>query len=288
MPHWRKALFWKHYRRWKDGSVVLISGASGGIGSEIALRYAPRKARLVLAGRRVAELEALADRCRGLGSEALVVPTDVAEEEQCRALVEAAVRAYGGVDILVLAAGVSWQHEFGGGGEDVSAKYRRMMDVNFFGCLHCTRHAFPHLVRSGSGLVVVVSSVSGEVGLPYRTGYCASQFARTGLFEALRSELDAAGTRVDIVIAVPPAVRTGLRGSALTEPGLARRLDGDGGEGDAEADMSAADCAATVVDAADRRLRKVIFPLSTYVGVYARPFVPDLVDYFARKHRSRL
>lgn len=283
---WRRVLWWKHYPRWKEGSVVLVTGASSGIGMEVAVRYAARKPKLVLAARRGDRLEAVADRCRGLGAEVVCVPTDVAREEECAALVARAVRAFGRIDILVLAAGLACHHEFGGAGAGVDV-HRRVMDVNYFGYLHCTHHAFPHLLES-QGLVVVVSSVSGEMGLPYRTAYSASQFARTGLFESLRSELDASGRHLDIVIAVPSAVRTGLRGASLTDEALARRMDGDGDEGDSSANMTAERCAATIVDAADRRLRKVIFPIGTYLGLYARPFVPDLVDHFARQRQSQL
>ncbi len=157
------------------------------------------------------------------------------------------------------------------------------MDVNFFGYLNCTRAAFP-LLRESKGLIVVVSSMSGEIGLPYRSAYCASKYAVTGCFEALRAELDCDpnANPIDITIVCPPSVNTGLRAHSLTVKGGSPIAD----KPDPKA-ISAEAAAALIIEAADRRLRKVYFPLSSYVAAYLRPFFPDFVDYYAHK-RSKL
>eukprot|EP00455_Lapot_gusevi_P028853 TRINITY_DN3090_c0_g1_i3.p1 TRINITY_DN3090_c0_g1~~TRINITY_DN3090_c0_g1_i3.p1 ORF type:complete len:298 (-),score=33.52 TRINITY_DN3090_c0_g1_i3:34-927(-) len=281
--HYRKILFWKHQAIWKPNSVVIVTGASSGIGAEIALQYAARKARLVLAARSLDALEEMAQKCRQLGAEAIAVRTDVTKDQECKNLIDTAMKTFGSIDILVLNAGVGCHNMFHTTPDD--AIFRQLMEINFFGYLNCTRHALPCLKKS-QGTIVVVSSISGEMGLPYRTAYCASKFAITGFFEALRAEMDLVkdigqeDAPVNITIVCPPTVATNLRKNSLTtDPAFSALHDKNA--------LSAKECASVIVDAADRRLRKVYFPFSAYFGVYARPFFPDFVDYFA-KRRARL
>jgi len=309
VPHWRKYLFWKHQRHFKANSVIVITGASSGIGRELALRYAQRSCKLILAARSKATLEQVAHKCTTSSShcQAIAVVTDVTVEQDCKRLMEIAIEKFGTIDILVLNAGVGCHHQFGysgvergvesgveGNAESVNqstsrsgtsqvdvAVYRQLMDINYFGYLYCTAYAFRYLAES-RGQIVVISSLSGEMGLPYRTGYCASKFAVTGFFESLRSELDLRSIPIQLTIVCPPSVNSKLRQHSLTPRGhspLPSRPDKDA--------ISAQECAEVILEAADRRLRKVYFPLNAYLGVYLRPFLPDLVDFFA-KRRARL
>lgn len=260
-------------------SVIVVTGASSGIGKEISIIYAARKCRLVLAARTRDALDETAVACRALGSEVLVVPTDVTKEDECRRLMEAAVTAFGGIDIVVLNAGVG-AHNFFHSTDDMQV-YRKLMDINFFGYLYCTKYAYAALKRS-KGKIVVVSSVSGEMGLPYRTAYCASKFAVTGFFEALRSEMDLVKSigqdesPVKITIVCPPTVATNLRKNSLTTDTAFSDIVDKGA-------LSPKQVAAVIVDAADKELRKVFFPFSAFFGVYLRPFFPDFVDFYAQR-----
>eukprot|EP00474_Spongospora_subterranea_P003255 CRZ03713.1 hypothetical protein [Spongospora subterranea] len=260
---------------WIDNCVVVVSGASSGIGKQIALLYASRRCRLVLIGRRQDKLEEIAQSCRAFGSEALVVPCDMAIEPDCKKVMDEAMANFGRIDILVICSGVGCHHSFRDNSGD--AIYRQLMDINFFGYLHLMKAGFTHLAHHTDGrrgLVIVVSAISGELGLPFRTALCASKFAVTGFFESLRAELHD-DDKLDICIVCPPSVCTNFRRNCLKDENAHIELSNPSSNPDA---ISAYSCAKVIVDAADRRLRKVYFPFKAYLGVYLRPFFPDLVD----------
>ena len=171
-------------------NVVVVTGASAGIGAELARQLAAGGARLALAARDAARLEEVAAECRARGGRALAVPTDVGEEAQCAALVERAVAEYGRLDTLVNNAGISMWARF----DEITdlSIFERVMRVNYLGSVYCTHHALPHLKRS-RGRIVGVSSLTGKTGVPTRSGYAASKHAMAGFFDSLRIELD--GTR---------------------------------------------------------------------------------------------
>eukprot|EP00916_Digyalum_oweni_P019341 GHVL01032185.1.p1 GENE.GHVL01032185.1~~GHVL01032185.1.p1 ORF type:complete len:266 (+),score=33.70 GHVL01032185.1:22-819(+) len=245
--------------QWKPGSVVVITGASSGIGREMAYRYACRGSKLVLASRRVKELNDVAQRCLFHGSEAIVVCTDVSIEEDCKHLVEESLRHFGTIDIMVLNAGIVAHFSFS---ETVELSiYQSLLQTNFFGYVACVKYAWPALKKS-KGQIVVISSVSGELGLPHRSAYCASKFAVTGFFEALRTEHR--DEDVAITVACPPSVKTELRVKALTIPH--QKLN----ESPETVRMSVQKCVDMILLAADRRARKVMFPLKAYLAFYVR------------------
>lgn len=145
--------------------------------------------------------------------------------------------------------------------------------MNFYGYLNCTRAAHEHLIRS-KGTLTAITSFSGEVGLPYRTAYCASKFAVTGFLEALRAEMQhLGGSKYDIVVVCPPTVATNLRKNSITIDESLKNAPVD----DSKV-MKVEDCAACILDATDRRLRKAFFPLKSAVASYLRPIVPDIID----------
>jgi len=186
--------------QFKPNSVIIITGASSGIGQELALQYAHRKCRLFLGARSVDKLKAVSDMCRELGSQSYYQRCDVTKEEDCKNLIQACINQYGELDILILNAGVNAHIKFEEI-EDLNV-YQKVMQTNFFGYLYCTKYAMPYLKKS-KGQIVVLSSISGEVGIPLRTAYCSSKFAVTGFFEALRIELD--NHEIAITIVCPPS-----------------------------------------------------------------------------------
>src|SRR6185436_13062779 len=188
------------------GKVIAITGASEGIGAELARQLSGKGVWLALAARNQEKLEAVAADCRARGAEALAIRCDVGAEVDCRHFIEETARKYSSLDILVNNAGVSGHARF----EDVTdfGWYEKMMRVNYFGSLWCTQHALPHL-KARRGLIVAVSSLAGKHGIPGRTAYSPTKFAQAGFFEALRTELRGSG--VDVTVVFPGVVATEIR-----------------------------------------------------------------------------
>lgn len=182
------------------GRVVLLTGASGGIGRAAARRLAGDGARLVLHGRRVEPLREAEEEARGLGSEALVVTGDVRSAEDAQRAVRAATERFGGLDAVVNNAGVGLLRRWE---EDVETEFREFLEVNLLGAWRMTRAAIPALaVRKGH--VVNVASVAGRICAPHYSFYSASKFALVGMSEGWRRELAASGVRVTTIL--PAAV----------------------------------------------------------------------------------
>jgi len=253
--------------QFKTNSIILITGASSGIGEEMSYQYAVRGVRLFLVARSADKLKEVSEKCKALGSEVDFARCDVSNEEDVKKAIAQCITRFGGLDILVCCAGINAHFKF----EELQDMeiYEKLMKTNFFGYLYPTKHAFPHLKKS-KGQIVVISSASGEVGFPKRTAYCASKFAVTGFYESLRIETEGSG--VSITIICPPSVETPMRSK---DPFLHQ----NGNEQKEEEKRLPVDqCVANILVAADRKARKVYFPTGIYVGNYVRPFLPWAVD----------
>lgn len=187
------------------GKVVLVTGASSGIGRAAALRLASYGACVAAAARNREALEEAAAEAARAGGEILALPTDVTDAEQCRRAVGQTVERFGGLDALVCSAGVSMRAYFEGAN---LAAMEQVVRVNFFGTLYATYFAIPH-VKQRRGSLVAVSSLTGKRGVPSYAVYGASKFAVQGLYEALRVELRRDGVHVGVVS--PGFVDTPLR-----------------------------------------------------------------------------
>lgn len=193
--------------------VVIITGASSGIGLATAWEFARNKSTVVLAARSIDVLRQVAGEMKNAGLEAYAVQTDVSVEEDCKRMVEAVIEKYGRIDILINNAGISMRAMF----RDVDISVlKRVFAVNFWGAVHCTKYALPHLISS-HGSVVGVSSVAGFIGLPARTGYSASKYALHGFLETLRIENLKNGLHVLIMCA--GFTKSDIRKKALTANG---------------------------------------------------------------------
>lgn len=193
--------------------VIVITGASSGIGEAMAKVYAARGAKVVLGARNVQKLQLLAGEIRERGGLAAYCGVDVTRPEECRALIDTAVREFGGLDVLICNAGISMRALF----DDVDLEVlHKLMDVNFWGTVNCCKFALPYL-QASKGSIVGVSSVAGLHGLPARTGYSASKYAMTGFLETLRIENLKKGLHV--MIACPGFTASNVRFSALTADG---------------------------------------------------------------------
>ena len=194
-------------------SVAVVTGASSGIGRATATELAAQGAKVVAAARNAERLASLVQEIREAGGEAVYQPTDVTDPKQCAALIYRAVEEFGALDILINNAGVSMRAP---ADEAELSTLRRVMEVNFWGTVHCTKAALPHL-RKSKGVLLAVSSVAGFHGLPGRSGYSASKFAIHGFLESIRIEnLD---TGLQVTIVAPGFTASEIRSHALLASG---------------------------------------------------------------------
>ncbi len=264
------------------GNVVLLTGASAGIGKELALQLAAEGAHLALCARSAEALEAVAEECRQVGAAAgtrvLTRVTDVGDEAQCRQLVEATVAEFGRLDTLINNAGISMWALF----EDMETlePFERIMRVNYFGSVYCTHYALPYLKQS-RGRLVGVASLTGKTGVPTRSGYAASKHAMAGFFDTLRIELADSGVSVTMIY--PDFVKSEVRSRAFGPDGATL------GESPVQEDriMTAATCAAIIRRAAARRQREVITSLRGKLGSFLKLFFPSILDGIARRAIAR-
>ena len=255
-------------------NVVILTGASEGIGRALALALAPQRPRLVVAARNLERLETLAEECRALGAEVMPVETDVTDAAQCRRLADNTVATFGRIDTLVANAGVTmWTRldEL----EDWSV-LEKVMAVNYLGAAYCTMAALPYL-RESRGRIVAVASLAGLTGVPERTGYSASKHAMVGFFDSLRIELEDTGVTVTVV--APDFEVTQIHRRALGTDG--RPL----GETPMQESriMTAERCAELIVDAMEKRQRLLITSRRGKLGRWVRLVAPGLIDRIAIK-----
>jgi NAD(P)-dependent dehydrogenase (short-subunit alcohol dehydrogenase family) len=196
-------------RRSFAGATVLVTGAAGGLGRAIALRFAAAGAAVVALDKDAAGVAGLGAELDRLGAAHLALPCDITDAAACARAVGSAVERFGCLDVLVNNAGMSQRSGFAA---TEVAVIRRVMEVNFFGAVHCTKAALPHLVAA-RGMVIAVSSVAGYTPLIARTGYAASKHAMHGFFESLRTEVAPLG--VDVMMVCPSFIATHIDRNAI-------------------------------------------------------------------------
>jgi short-subunit dehydrogenase len=247
--------------------VVIITGASSGIGWALACKFASEGSNVVVAARRIERLKMFETQ---FGSDRiLAVETDVTREEDCKNLIEKTIEKFGMIDVLINNAGVSMRAMFSSC--DLSV-LKRLMDVNFWGTVYCTKYALPHLVESGGSLVGVIS-VAGFIGLPGRTGYSASKFAVRGFLETIRIEF--LKSKLHVLVVAPGFVNSEIRENALTANGS---LQGKSPRNEKNM-MNAGRCALLIYKAVTHRRRELI--LSVFEGklaVFFSKWWPQLVN----------
>jgi short-subunit dehydrogenase len=255
-------------------NVIIVTGASSGIGRALARQLADQGAWLALAARNVLQLEAVAAQCHQAGGKALVVPTDVAQQDQCKNLIERTVAQYGRIDTLINNAGISMWAKF----EDLQtlAPLDKVMQVNYFGGVYCTYYALPYL-KETQGRIVAISSLAGKNGVPTRSGYAASKHAVVGFFDTLRIELADYGVSVTMIY--PGFVSTEIRTRAFGADGTS--LD-ESPVRETEV-MTADTCARLIVPAIARRKRELVMTFRGKTGQWLKLVAPRLVDRIAQK-----
>lgn len=255
--------------------VVLITGASSGIGKALVQESFRLGAKVVLAARNEKGMkEAVEGQPE---SHYLIVPSDVAREDDCRRLADQAAAHFGGIDVLINNAGISMRALFADTRPEVLEK---LMQVNFWGAVYCSKHALPWLLQSG-GSLVGVSSIAGYKGLPARSGYSASKFALQGFLESVRIENRKKGLHV--LIACPGFTASNIRKTALAKDGSVQ------GESPRDEDqmMSAETVACHIMKAVSKRKRTLILTRQGKLTVLLNKFFPAWTDKLVYNHMAR-
>lgn len=257
--------------------VMLISGASSGIGAAAARLCAQAGYRVVLAARRVERLEALAAEIQAAGGEALVVPADVTALDDIERLVQTALDAYGQIDVLLNNAGVgrmNWLEEL-----QPHQEIEKQLQVNLNGVIWLTRAVLPHMIARRSGHIIQMASVASWIATPTYSVYAASKFGLRGFSNALRRELSPYGIQVSSIY--PGGVETEFaekahhqRRSGIGTPDFLR--------------LSAEDVAKAVLRVLQRPRRTLIIPALMRLAVVFNQLFPGLVDWVIEQRFTRL
>ncbi|HPD95863.1 MAG: SDR family oxidoreductase [Bacteroidales bacterium] len=259
-------MLFRNYRF--DNKVVIITGASSGIGKACGYEFAKRGASVVLASRNIDELNSIVLDLKSYGTNAIAVKVDVTNIDDCKNLIDEAIKAFGRIDILINNAGVSMRALF----KDVDLKViRRLMEVNFFGALYCTKFAMPYILKS-KGSIVGVSSIAGFHGLPGRSGYSASKFALQGFLETIRIENLKKG--VHVMIAAPGFTATNVRLSALTATGEPQGIS----PRDEKKMMTPEKVAKKIANGIILKRRNIIMTFEGKLSILAQRFIPKTID----------
>ena len=253
--------------------VVIITGASSGIGQALARKFASEGSKVVIAARREEQLQKLSQELRNNRTEVLSVPTDVSKEEDCLNLINRAVDTYGRIDVLINNAGVSMRAAF----EELDLNVlHQVMDINFWGTVQCTQAAFPYLLKS-KGSVVGVSSVAGFQGLPGRTGYSASKAAINNFLDVIRQETRKEGMHV--LLACPGFTSSDIRKTALMKDGTSQ---GETPRNESKM-MSPEEVAQYIYKAVLKRKRTLILTKVGKMTVLFKKCCPRLLDKIVYK-----
>ncbi|WP_321289084.1 SDR family oxidoreductase [uncultured Sunxiuqinia sp.] len=256
--------------------VVIITGASSGIGKALAYEFASSGAVLVLAARRIERLQQI--KAELADSQVLTVQADVSNELDCQKIIDQTIEHFGKIDVLINNAGISMRALFSDLEVDV---IKKLMDVNFWGTVYCTKSALPYLLKT-KGSVVGVISIAGYVGLPARTGYSASKYAIRGFLDALRIENLKNGLHV--LVAAPGFTASEVREAALTQDGSSQ---GKTPRNESKM-MTAEECANKIAKAVKKRKRELILTfIEGKFTVFLGKFWPGLLDKLTYNHMKK-
>jgi short-subunit dehydrogenase len=252
-----------------NNKVIIITGASSGIGKALAYEMAGRGANLVLGARQYVTLcEITQDLEKQFNIKALAVQCDVSIEEDCAFLIKQTILTFGKIDILINNAGISMRALF----NDLDLQVlKKLMDVNFWGTVYCTKYAMPEILKT-KGSIVGVSSIAGFKGLPGRSGYSASKFAMNGFLDALRVENLKTG--VHVMTACPGFTASNIRNTALNK---VAQQQGESSL-DEEKMMTADEVAKIIADGIQSRARTLIMTGQGKLTLTLSKLLPALLD----------
>ncbi len=251
-----------------QGKIVVITGASSGIGKALAYEFSSQGNKVMLAARSGEKLQNITKDIQKSGGEAAFCITDVTNENDCRNLIFNTIKTFGGIDVLINNAGISMRALFKDLKIDV---LKTVMQVNFWGAVYCTKYALPYVLKS-KGSVVTISSIAGLTGLPARTGYSASKFALRGFMETLRVENLKTGLHVLNVY--PGFTASNIRNTALTAEGLQQ---GESPRNE-EKMMTSETVAHRIYKAVVKRKADIVLTTEGKLTNFIKKFSPRLLD----------
>lgn len=255
--------------------VVWITGASAGIGEATAYEFARNKdVKLVLSARRESELLRVKKKTGLSDQNVLILPMDVTEIEHFEESVQQVLTTFGRIDVLFNNAGISQR---GSVLESRFSNYRTIMELNFFSVVALTQAVLPVMIQQKSGNIAVTSSVSGKLGTPMRSGYCASKHALHGFFDSLRAEVWP--DNVHITMICPGYIRTEISKNAIAADGSSHgKMDENQLGG-----LSPEACADKIVRAINQNKEEVYIGGKEILGVYLKRFFPKILSRIVRK-----
>lgn len=249
-----------------ENKIIMITGASSGIGKALAAGFLSKGAKVALCARNLAKLQ---EAFKGFdNNNLLLVAADVSKEEDCKNFTNKVLEKWGSIDAVINNAGISMRALF----EDLDLSVmKELMDINFWGTVYMSKYTLPYILQS-KGIITGVSSIAGYRGLPARTGYSSSKFAMQGFMESLRTEL--LHTGVHVMWVSPGFTASNIRNTALSANGSSQQ------ETPLEEDklMSAEECAARIIKAMEKRKRTVVMTLQGKLTVLLNKLIPSFVD----------
>lgn len=254
-----------------ENKIVVVTGGTDGIGKALVAEFLNRGAKVSTCARTAEKLEEL--KSEFFEKSLFTMVADVSKEEDCKNFIEATIQQFKGIDILINNAGISMRGMF----QETSLEtLRRVMDINFWGTVYCTKFALDSILKN-KGTIVGMSSVAGYRGLPGRSGYSASKFAINGWLEALRTELLETG--VNVMWVCPGFTKSNIRNAALNKDAKPQ------GESPLKEEklMTAEECAQHIIKAIAKRKRTLVLTFTGKETVYMNKFFPSLTDKLTRK-----
>lgn len=251
-----------------NNKVVIITGASSGIGLALSREMARNGAKVVMAARSIDKLKELEQELTERGFDVLAVKCDVTNREECKMLIDQTINHYKKIDICVCNAGISMRALLDDLDLDILHK---LMDVNFWGAVNCIKYALPHIQQS-RGSIVGVSSVAGIHGLPARSGYSASKYALNGFLETIRIENIKKG--VHVMIAYPGFTSSNIRQTALTADGTQQKES----PLNESKIMSAEKVSQIIIRGINGRKRNLLMDFQGRASYFIKKFAPKILD----------
>jgi len=237
-----------------QNKTILITGASSGLGQELAKTLQAQGANLALFSRKQEPM-----------GNALIIKGDTTNPEDCKRAVEQTIQTFGSLDHLLLNAGISMWARFDQVNDPLI--FKTIMETNYLGTVYFTHYALPHLQKT-NGLITVISSIQGKIPVPYHTGYAASKHALQGFFDSLRAE-----KLIDVLIVSPGWIRnTGIHNRALI------RLKDKGEHG-----LKLESCAKSIITAMKKRKRELVMPWHYKTLAPLKLLFPKFFDYMVKK-----
>lgn len=257
--------------------VVIITGATSGIGEACALVFGQEGAKVVITGRNADKLQKTEERLKGLGIEVFGVLADAASESDNEKMAKATIDKFGKIDVLINNAGISMRALFEA--LDLSV-FHKVMNINFWGAVYATKYCLPEILKS-KGSIVGISSINGYRGTPARTAYTASKYAMNGFFESLRTEVMKRG--VHVLVACPGFTASNIRNNALTADG--------GSQGESPRDegemMTAEEVANAILKAVLKKKRDLVLTGRGKLAVFLNKWIPGIMDGIVYNHMAK-